>query len=572
MPDFEFTEQQLELIRVDRSTYVEACPGAGKTQAIVQRFMDRPLAHPRKGIALISFTNAAIDEARLRCVSAPELGENPNFIGTIDGFINRFLVAPTFLARKGIAARFVESWSALPNSVVRVKGVPFSASLDWFEIDAETSTLMSDRVPIEQRAAATNLTVDNRQLLETAARKMWTGFLNRGLLSASAARVILRTYLSDEHRRVQLVSLMSSRFAEAIIDEAQDCCAEDVLVLELLRDSGVHIIAVGDPDQSIYGFRSSQDSDIAAFVGSLNPGTRLDGNFRSAPAVCAAVDSLRASTVTDSAVGNRAADHTPVVVVAYSKRKQLPKRLMKILDDHDVDHDQLVVLAHSADHARVAAGAPATSAAGGNRLVHLAVAFHAISNPGVGGAERAVAMRTVERLIREMGTEAVAAMTDSEYLDACGLTERTFREACLRLAIAVPNPFEAAPSAFRTALKEMAESQAALSWTFNSLRSPSGDTWTVSPRTGSAAFVHSTIHGLKGREAEAVAMVLPEKRAGRDGVQQWCSGEAGEERRVLYVGASRAQRLLVLAVHNSVYDLVVGQLNSDGVPVVCSGE
>lgn len=101
MPRATFTDAQMSLIRAETATYVEACPGAGKTHAIVQRFIDRPLEHPRKGIGLISFTNAAIDEARGRCTSNPALAEAPNFIGTIDSFINRYLVGPTFLACQG---------------------------------------------------------------------------------------------------------------------------------------------------------------------------------------------------------------------------------------------------------------------------------------------------------------------------------------------------------------------------------------------------------------------------------------------------------------------------------------
>ncbi|WP_371272122.1 UvrD-helicase domain-containing protein [Streptomyces sp. cf124] len=47
-----------------------ACPGAGKTRAMVARFLKRTAEEPRRGIALISFTNAAVDEVRRRCGNA----------------------------------------------------------------------------------------------------------------------------------------------------------------------------------------------------------------------------------------------------------------------------------------------------------------------------------------------------------------------------------------------------------------------------------------------------------------------------------------------------------------------
>jgi superfamily I DNA/RNA helicase len=63
-----------------------------------------------------------------------------------------------------------------------------------------------------------------------------------------------------------------------------------------------------------------------------------------------------------------------------------------------------------------------------------------------------------------------------------------------------------------------------------------------------------------------VALVIPESRAEGDGVQQWCGGLSGEERRVLYVGASRAERLLIVAAHESTFDAVKARLEADGVP------
>jgi superfamily I DNA/RNA helicase len=40
----------------------------------------------------------------------------------------------------------------------------------------------------------------------------------------------------------------------------------------------------------------------------------------------------------------------------------------------------------------------------------------------------------------------------------------------------------------------------------------------------------------------------------------------GEGRRVLYVGASRAERLLIVAAHESVSNAVKAQMDVDGVP------
>lgn len=569
MADLEFTSPQLALIQASRSTYVEACPGAGKTQAIVQRFVERPLAHPRKGIGLISFTNAAIEEARQRCTSEPELREAPNFIGTIDSFINRYLVGPTFLARKQIAPRFSESWAAIPHSQVQVKGVPWRASLDWFAVVDGEAHLRAERAPFEQRVVAEKLNRQQIESLEVRATALWHSFVRRGVLSASAARVALRGYLAASGRRQQLGRLMADRFAEVIVDEVQDCSADDLLVLELLRDFGVTIVAVGDPDQSIYGFRSDLPADLAPFLESLGSGERLDGNFRSSPAICSAVDSLRASSTSDRPVGRHAGLATPVILVKYQRRQRLPNVFAHVLENHGMAKDQLVVLAHSAEHARVAAGAPGQGAESTSRLVRLARAHHVINDPTRTGADRVVAMHAVERSVRELGTADVVDLDHADYLEECGLTHRAFREGCLRVAATIPQPFDMSPADFRAALTALTESQAELRWSARTLRAPKGNTWPSPPRRSRAShFGHSTIHGLKGRQSPAVALVLPEHRNGGDGVQQWCDGQEGEERRVLYVGASRAESLLIVAAHASVHDKVKDQLVEDGVSLV----
>lgn len=74
------------------------------------------------------------------------------------------------------------------------------------------------------------------------------------------------------------------------------------------------------------------------------------------------------------------------------------------------------------------------------------------------------------------------------------------------------------------------------------------------PAGTGGCLAYSAIHGYKGLQSPAVALVIPERRKGssdqEDGVHLWANGFEGEARSVLYVGASRAQQLLILAVHH----------------------
>ena len=120
------------------NTFAEACPGAGKTRAIVARFQRRVAEEPRKGIALVSFTNGAIDEVRKRCGDRADALLAPHFVGTFDSFINRFITRPLYVQQYGQTPRFSESWAGLKRASFRVPGLDRSMpnfQLDWFELD-----------------------------------------------------------------------------------------------------------------------------------------------------------------------------------------------------------------------------------------------------------------------------------------------------------------------------------------------------------------------------------------------------------------------------------------------------
>lgn len=91
-------EQQRRVVVESAPFFVEACPGAGKTRAIVDRHLTKAVSD-RPGRAMVSFTRASSAELRRRCQlkGRPELAEFPHFIGTIDRFLWQYLVRPALL-------------------------------------------------------------------------------------------------------------------------------------------------------------------------------------------------------------------------------------------------------------------------------------------------------------------------------------------------------------------------------------------------------------------------------------------------------------------------------------------
>jgi superfamily I DNA/RNA helicase len=81
-------------------------------------------------------------------------------------------------------------------------------------------------------------------------------------------------------------------------------------------------------------------------------------------------------------------------------------------------------------------------------------------------------------------------------------------------------------------------------------------------------FRSATIHSVKGQEFPGVVVVVPKnprKDAHGHVLDHWENQLSTEPRRVLYVGASRAQRLLIFAVHNSHMERVAELLTASDV-------
>ncbi|WJJ14520.1 ATP-dependent helicase (plasmid) [Prescottella equi] len=566
----EFTPAQRALIEADESVYVEACPGAGKTQAIVQRFIDRPGSHPRRGVGLISFTNAAIDEARSRCGDNPGLLVVPNFVGTIDAFINRFFIAPVYRSRRRTAPTFRDTWATVPGTTVTSAGL--EAQLDWFDFDASgNAQLQLRRIPWSENGSARKRLKSQEpwmiKKLEANASGLWRRMVAKGIFDADASRICLTKYLADGYRD-HYMSFTRARFSEIIVDEVQDCSREDVAVLELLLDAGVRLVMVGDPDQAIYGFRGNPADDrLTELLGRVKRGTPLDGNFRSSPAICKAVDSLRHGNRSDVPVGKHRSVRSPVYLLRYTTDHDAHDAVEKLRASLGIERSEVVTLAHRPEKARGIAGAPAAMDPKSSKLVRLAMLIHRVQDEHSPGAIRVRALRALERHLIELCPTDLSDMSHQEYLDSRGLTSQQFRERCLRLAMTSPAPFDIAPSEFKAHLASRADSQEVLGWSLRGVNRPSGDIWPSKPATTVSALPYSTIHGYKGLQSPAVVLVLPRPSPlhDEDGVQQWCSGQPGEARRVLYVGASRAQKLLVIAAHESVYDDVAATLKEDGV-------
>lgn len=296
--ELKLSKAQLAVLKPD-VRLVEACPGAGKTRAIVARYSAGAKSSER-AFALLSFTNVAVDEALRRCANIPQATQPPNFIGTFDRFIHRFVVTPMVVRKNGKPPRYVDTWSDLPSgfdTMVRHGQVNGSGlTLAYFHADAQGDVHYPSDPPAADRVYVNQMATAGRSPSELVglAKKRIEQLLAAGIYDSEQSRLVARSILRDPSMK-WLHDRLAARFEEVIIDEFQDCSAIEHEILHSLEALGIRVVVVADPDQAIYEFRQAAPSSYVEYRGKLQ-GTQivhLDENWRSSPAICGLVSSLR---------------------------------------------------------------------------------------------------------------------------------------------------------------------------------------------------------------------------------------------------------------------------------------
>lgn len=583
---FPYSDAQRNLVETRGSLFTEACPGAGKTRAIVGRFLRRVHQEPRKGIALLSFTNAAVDEAKMRSVQGGATIQSPHFIGTFDSFINRLIAAPIFTAKNRTPVRFIDSWASVTAAMIRLSGDRSPGySLDYFAFDPgfTSATLIPERIPFPQRSQAVGLTADARAALERKARaqllRLAKGEVIQprcGLMSSEVARNYATNHLCIPEWKDLLVPVLAARFAEVIVDEAQDCGPEELAILRVLKDADVDIVMVGDLDQAIYEFRRSQPDRVREFTTQLPAGQRLDGNYRSTPAICSVVASLRTGNAVDESVGQYRNIDMPVSVISFGRSQDLQAAVTTLASaaGFTVGRDVMVLAHKSADATRAAGARVLGGGAGTNRVLRMAMNSLVLGNSAATARQRLVAVEEIERGLLDLtGCADGDGVSSLARLNA---TPRWLRDQAYRLALSVSPQGMGASEYSDTLRARLKEIDWPIQVSLKQLRSPTNAQWREAIRHAPDPGVlrYSTIHRAKGLQYPVTAVVLPEDLIANDDghtcLDLWENDLEGEAKRVLYVAASRAEQLLILAAHSKHVDRVTAILNLRGVPYMCA--
>lgn len=486
-------------------------------------------------------------EDRLRREGLIDTPPFPHFIGTFDSFLWQLLIAP--FGVEGCA----EKPRLIPDKDARdIQPYPAAQVLKLECFDRATG------MAIESKLKRANFR-GSVKAHETAARSLRQRLLERGELDFADARDFALARLRDPACGAVLAPALAGRFQELVVDEAQDCNPVDLEIIAWFRKAGTPVKVICDPNQAIYGFRGGVTRELAAFAATFTDEERMpmSGNFRSSRHIARAIVALRPPAqraLIDEALGEHRDEPTQVQILSYTAKGGVPAaigvKFRELTDGLGLAPEACPVVAATRRTGANALGHPPDD--GVHDLSYrLAVAvneFHFSFE--LGG--RKEALEAIHRIMLQVEGR-LGVKTYHQHLTEAGTEVFDWRP----VALAVADALKFSSDRYATAQAWLEEARRLLS----PLLPANGGTikqklkWndglmqalSANPPSGHPA---RTIHSVKGMEFPAVCVVMTTATAKGilDSLTAGDPAKDNEDARKIYVGASRAERLLVIAL------------------------
>ena len=259
------------------NTVLLAGPGSGKTATLVlkvARLLDE--IPPPRGLACLTYGNEAAREFERRLCGYGIRSGGRLFTGTVHSFCIAHVLRP-FASRLGVGHRHLATSEIASDNELKAAR---EAGLEAAHVNEPESWW---RTKLEEYRKLALVEPSFAKRLDERLPKINQGYeayLRRIDRLDFDDIVIGSLILIQEHEHVR--QALWAKYPWFVIDEYQDLgLALHRIVNELLERAGVKVFAVGDPDQSIYGFSGARPEflDELARRDNVRP-VRLELNYR----------------------------------------------------------------------------------------------------------------------------------------------------------------------------------------------------------------------------------------------------------------------------------------------------
>ncbi len=282
--------QRQAVQHVDGPLLILAGPGSGKTRVVTQR-----VAHllqvgvPPRSILALTFTNKAADEMKARI--ARLASEKTVWVSTFHRFCSRLLRQHASLV--GLSENFTiydtnDSLRALKHAIEGLEELQLSQTTPE-KIAREISRCKNELITAEQYRPRT------RNALGSLLADVYPAY-QRQLRQSNAVDfddLLLYTVELLMHNN-ELRRELDEQYRYVMVDEYQDTNLAQYAIVRALSIDQPNLAVTGDPDQSIYSWRGANLNNILEFERDY-PNVqvvRLEQNYRSTPEILRVADCL----------------------------------------------------------------------------------------------------------------------------------------------------------------------------------------------------------------------------------------------------------------------------------------
>ncbi|NBP37280.1 MAG: DNA helicase II, partial [Betaproteobacteria bacterium] len=254
--------------------------GSGKTRVLTTRiaWLIASSQLSPQGLLAVTFTNKAAREMLTRLSAMVTVNTKAMWVGTFHGLCNRMLRAHYRDAALPASFQILDT----QDQLAAIKRMLKAMQVDEDKIPPRNLMHFINGCKEDgQRAAAVEAFDDyNRRFVELyaayEAQCQREGVVDFAELLLRSFELLQRNQLLREHYQL--------RFRHILVDEFQDTNGLQYRWLKMLAGAGNVLFAVGDDDQSIYGFRGADVGNMMAFEREFRVENliKLEQNYRSA--------------------------------------------------------------------------------------------------------------------------------------------------------------------------------------------------------------------------------------------------------------------------------------------------
>lgn len=347
--------ERVDVIKSFENVNIVACPGSGKTTTLLAKLMILSNKMPfddGRGICVFTHTNVAIDKIKKELGTKSDiLFSYPNFFGTIQSFINKFLAIPSYIDKKGFRPRIDNNtyYEAVKRSYE--KGGAISRHKIWIQNQTSFSGIepyvflgqmrfkFDDFNAISKRsilndAFETDTTKDHYQNIKAFKEMIY----NYGYMPYEEAYTEAYDYLN---RNPSISEAIGKRFKHVFVDEMQDSGAHQIEILERLFKNKTNVVyqCFGDANQALY----NDGRDEGVWAPKPKDSLYISNTKRFSNKICNVINTLRINfhnelpKITSTSLNQSKTPH--IIIFKHSNVEKVIEKFADIIAKEEVEKE-----------------------------------------------------------------------------------------------------------------------------------------------------------------------------------------------------------------------------------------